>query len=119
MSANKNTAAAGGKVPYELLSPEDVERSARDVPAWSLRGKEIIRVFRFKDFAGSMAFVNEVARLAEAEDHHPDIFISYDRVVLTLSTHKVGGLTRRDFLLAALIDKAAPEEPAPGGSAAR
>jgi 4a-hydroxytetrahydrobiopterin dehydratase len=51
-----------------------------------------------------MAFVNRVAELANAADHHPDILIRYDHVVLTLSSHDSGGLTERDFKLAAAID---------------
>ena len=51
-----------------------------------------------------MAFVNRVAELANAADHHPDILINYDRVTLTLSSHDSGGLTERDFKLAAAID---------------
>jgi 4a-hydroxytetrahydrobiopterin dehydratase len=56
------------------------------------------------DFEGAMAFVNHVAELAEAMDHHPDIDIRYSKVTLTLSTHDAGGLTGRDFALAGKIE---------------
>lgn len=52
-----------------------------------------------------MAFVNRVAAVAEEQRHHPDIRISYNKVRLTLSTHKIGGLSRNDFILAAKIDR--------------
>ena len=52
-----------------------------------------------------MAFVNQVAELAESADHHPDILINYKRVTLTLSTHSAGGLTEKDFDLASQIEK--------------
>jgi len=61
--------------------------------------------FRFADFREAMRFVNRVADLAELEDHHRDIFIHYREVTLTLWTHAAGGLTERDFKLAADIDR--------------
>ena len=73
------------------------------VPGWESNGKEIIRTYKFKDFAEAMAFVNKVAGLAEAADHHPDINIRYNKVRLTLSTHSAGGLTEKDFALARQI----------------
>jgi len=73
------------------------------VPGWESNGKEITRAYKFKDFAGAMIFVNKVAGLAEAADHHPDIDIRYNKVRLTLSTHSAGGLTEKDFSLAKQI----------------
>ena len=73
------------------------------VPGWENNGKEITRVYKFKDFKEAMAFVNRVADLAEAADHHPDIDIRYNKVTLTLSTHSAGGLTEKDFALARQI----------------
>ena len=73
------------------------------VPGWENNGKEITRLYKFKDFAEAMVFVNKVAGLAEAADHHPDIDIRYNKVRLTLSTHSAGGLTEKDFSLARQI----------------
>ena len=73
------------------------------VPDWENNGKEITRLYKFKDFVEAMAFVNKVAGLAEAADHHPDIDIRYNKVRLTLSTHSAGGLTSKDFALARQI----------------
>jgi len=70
------------------------------VPGWESNGREITRTYKFKNFAEAMAFVNKVAGLAEAADHHPDINIRYNKVRLTLSTHSAGGLTDKDFSLA-------------------
>jgi len=72
---------------------------------WDRDGDEIVKTVQLKDFAGSLAYVNEVGRLAEARDHHPDISISWNKVVLRLSTHSAGGLTRMDFDLASEIDR--------------
>jgi len=91
------------------LSTQEALDLACDVPNWIVSEKQIDRAFRFKDFRQAMAFVNRVAEIADAQDHHPDIFISYNRVRLTLATHKVGGLSRNDFILAAKIDRAADD----------
>jgi 4a-hydroxytetrahydrobiopterin dehydratase len=61
--------------------------------------------FTFGNFKEAMAFVNQVAELAESADHHPDILVNYKRVTLTLSTHSAGGLTQKDFDLASHIEK--------------
>ncbi len=86
------------------LSSEEPKNLIKEIPQWTLADKAIEREFSFQDFRQSIAFVNQVADLAEEQNHHPDIFISYSRVKLTLSTHKVGGLSRNDFILAAKID---------------
>ncbi len=75
------------------------------VPNWSLSEGSLVRTLKFKDFLGSMAFVNRVAELAEAEAHHPDIRISWNKVTLTLTTHAIGGLSENDFILAAKINE--------------
>ena len=85
-----------------LTETEIEERLAR-LPGWERRGQEIRRTWAFADFRGAMAFVNRVADLAEAADHHPDIDIRYSKVTLALSTHDAGGLTARDFALAEAI----------------
>ncbi|MCL5022972.1 MAG: 4a-hydroxytetrahydrobiopterin dehydratase [Nitrospirae bacterium] len=77
---------------------------ARGIPEWSLKEGALEKEFRFKDFLQAIDFVNKVAALAEKQDHHPDIVISYNKVKLTLSTHAVGGLSKKDFVLATAID---------------
>jgi len=72
---------------------------------WTLRGQVISRKFEFSDFVAAMRFVNRVARLAEAANHHPDITINYNRVRLALTTHDEGGLTMKDFRLAGKINR--------------
>jgi 4a-hydroxytetrahydrobiopterin dehydratase len=88
----------------KLLSYKEAEELMPQIPSWSLHNKEIDREFRFKDFRQAVDFVNQVAAVANDQDHHPDIFISYNKVNLTLSTHKAGGLTMNDLILAAKID---------------
>ena len=86
------------------LSEQAVKELAVQIPGWTLRDKSIEREFQFRDFKGSIAFVNKVADLAEKQNHHPDICIFYNKVKLVLSTYKIGGLSRNDFILAAKID---------------
>jgi 4a-hydroxytetrahydrobiopterin dehydratase len=62
------------------------------------------------DFRQAMDFVNSVAAIANEQDHHPDVFISYNKVQFTLSTHKIGGLSLNDFIVAAKIDLAADQQ---------
>ena len=71
---------------------------------WGEVGGTLQRTFDFSDFIESMAFVNKVAERAEADQHHPDILIRYNRVTLTLSTHDAGGITEKDFALASTAD---------------
>lgn len=74
------------------------------LPGWQLGEGRISRSYDLAGFGEAIAFVERVARIAEAADHHPDILIRYARVTLTLSTHDAGGLTARDFDLARRID---------------
>jgi 4a-hydroxytetrahydrobiopterin dehydratase len=74
---------------------------------WGRDGDAITREFEREDFVDAIAFVERVADLAQAADHHPDILVhSYNKVRFTLSTHAAGGITERDFVLAAQIDAA-------------
>ena len=74
------------------------------LPGWSRVGHAITRTYRFDDFRGALVFVNRVAELAERQQHHPDIDIRYNQVRLSIWTHDAGGLTERDFRLAAALD---------------
>ncbi len=86
------------------LSEHEIEQALENLPEWGLLGESIQRTYEFPDFVEAMAFVNKVADRAEAEQHHPDILIRYNKVTLTLSTHDAGGLTQKDFELAAQAD---------------
>ena len=91
-----------------LLTPEEVQSRLSSLRGWALEGPVIRKTLRFPSFAAAIAFVDKVAVIADAADRHPDIAIHYDRVTLTLSTHSAGGLTERDFALAAEIETVAP-----------
>lgn len=103
----------GGAKP---LTHEEVTKLMEQVPEWQLSeddrpkvrevglGATIAREFKFKDFIGSINFINKIAEIAEEEGHHPDIQIHYNKVLFELSTHAIGGLSENDFILAAKID---------------
>lgn len=61
--------------------------------------------YKFKDFREALTFTNKVGELAEAQNHHPDIYLGWGKVKLTIWTHKIDGLTESDFVLAAKADK--------------
>lgn len=84
------------------------------VPGWELRDDAgaLQRTWRFADFRAAIAFVNAVAELAEAEQHHPDISIfGYRNVRLEFWTHSVGGLSDNDFIMAAKVNQLAEASP--------
>lgn len=87
-----------------LLDDSDVRTRLAALNGWERAGKEIRKTYALGGFKEAMAFVNRVASLADAADHHPDILVQYDKVTLTLSSHDAGGLTERDFNLAQRID---------------
>ncbi len=74
------------------------------LPGWSRADGAIAREFRFRDFDETMAFVNRVAAMANAEDHHPRMEVEYATCRVLWSTHSAGGLTRNDFICAAKTD---------------
>jgi 4a-hydroxytetrahydrobiopterin dehydratase len=86
------------------------EASIRDLlgqlPGWALaeNGHALTRTFAFKDYYRTLSFVNALAHIANAEDHHPDLSVHYDRCVVRFSTHDVGGLSENDFICAAKAD---------------
>ena len=92
----------------EKLNAGQIKSALASVPEWRKKGAVITRTFQFKDFPAAVKFVNGVARLAEKAWHHPDIDIRWNKVALTLTTHDAGGLTQRDFDLAAAIEALLP-----------
>ena len=88
----------------KALSTVEIENALKNNPEWKLQGGKLIREWTFKDFVEAMAFVNQVATLAETAGHHPDIDIRYNHVLLGLVSHDAGGITARDTAMANRID---------------
>src|SRR6266436_816756 len=70
-----------------------------------VKGHHLEKEYKFKDFKEALAFTNRVGKLAEAQGHHPDIYLAWGKVKLTMWTHKIDGLTESDFVLAAKVDQ--------------
>ena len=86
-----------------LLTDDEISDGLKGL-AWKREGAELTKTVELKDFAGALAWVNQVGAVAEARQHHPDIAISWNKVSLRLSTHSAGGLTALDLELAREID---------------
>jgi len=87
-----------------LLSDAEIEEKLAGLPGWERKGEAIEKGFKHEDFVGSVRFVDSLVEPAEAMNHHPDLAISWDTVMVTISTHSEGGLTANDFELAGRID---------------
>jgi 4a-hydroxytetrahydrobiopterin dehydratase len=89
------------------LGPADCETLSAALDGWQVKdGSHLEKEFATQKFRDTMTFANRIAEIAEHEDHHPDLHLSYRRLGVVLTTHSVGGLTRNDFILAAKIDQA-------------
>lgn len=85
------------------LTGEQITGLLAQVPGWTVREERLHRTFTFRDFVEAMGFVNRMAEVAEAEQHHPDFSVHYREVAVTIWTHVIGGLSENDFVLAARI----------------
>lgn len=87
------------------LNLNQIKERLAEIENWELKEESIYCSLKFKDFKEAMEFINKAADEAEKMDHHPDIYISYNKVELTLTTHSEGGLTKKDFTLAEKINQ--------------
>ncbi|MCE2803284.1 MAG: 4a-hydroxytetrahydrobiopterin dehydratase [Gemmatimonadetes bacterium] len=88
-----------------VLADHEIDRRLAVLSEWMRQGDAITRTFRFAGFPEATAFVQQLVAPAEGINHHPDVDVRYDRVIITLSTHESGGLTENDFALAEQIDR--------------
>lgn len=88
------------------LTEASIRELLPQLPGWELleNGHVLGKTFRFPDYYRTMSFVNALAHVANAENHHPDLSVHYDRCVVHFSTHDVGGLSENDFICAAKAD---------------
>jgi 4a-hydroxytetrahydrobiopterin dehydratase len=102
--ATKACAPCRGGVPP--LKGEELASLQAQVKGWNvIEEHHITKSLKFPDFRQALKFVNQVGNLAEEQGHHPDIFLAWGRVEITIWTHKIDGLTESDFILAAKIDQ--------------
>jgi 4a-hydroxytetrahydrobiopterin dehydratase len=90
------------------MSAAQVEAHLARVRGWSLKDGAIEKGWRFGNFHETMAFVNALAWIAHAEDHHPDLALGYNRCTVRFNTHSVGGISINDFICAAKVDALLP-----------
>jgi len=104
LSQKKCVACEGEMAP---LNREEATILNKQLQGWRLSGdtRWISKEFTFKDFAETMAFVNKIAEIAEGEGHHPDMQVSWGKLVVELTTHAIKGLSANDFIIAAKIDE--------------
>ncbi len=90
------------------VTDEEMAEYRREVPEWEVVEREGIkrleRAFKFPDFKQALAFTNRVGEIAEQEGHHPALLTEWGKVTVTWWTHKIGGLHRNDFIMAAKTD---------------
>ena len=102
----KCEACEGGIPPMSLSRAQKHKKELHKDWKIASDGKSLSREMKFKDFKENVDFVNQVARLAESEGHHPDMLIhGWNKLRITLSTHAISGLSMNDFILAAKIDQ--------------
>jgi 4a-hydroxytetrahydrobiopterin dehydratase len=91
------------------MSSHEVGQGLEQLDGWTVEDSEghmrLTKTFKFKGFMPGVELVNRIAKVAEAEGHHPDLLLSYGSVTVHLFTHAAGGLTENDFILAAKIDQ--------------
>jgi len=105
---NKNCIPCkGGVLPFAI---EEIQKYVKKIDGWEIKKEEeknyfLKKIFKFKNFAESLKFVNQVGGIAEKEGHHPDIMFGWGYAQIKIFTHKIKGLVESDFILAAKIDK--------------
>jgi 4a-hydroxytetrahydrobiopterin dehydratase len=99
----------GGTPP---LTGREIAPLLAQLDGWEVEeGKRVIKTFRFTNFVQAVEFVNAITQVAEAEQHHPDLYVRWGQVRVYLWTHKIDGLTESDFVMAAKIDRVYADRP--------
>ncbi len=83
------------------MTAEQSKEALKDLPDWTLKSGSIEKEFRFKSYLAGLDFAYSIGKIAEEQDHHPDMAVRWRRVKLSFSTHSIGGLSQNDFIMAA------------------
>ena len=86
------------------MNKELMNKIQSDLNEWAIQNELLVKEFVFSTFQDAINFVNAVAKIADEADHHPDIFISYNKVKISLTTHDVGEISEKDYSLAKAIE---------------
>ncbi|MFF9199049.1 4a-hydroxytetrahydrobiopterin dehydratase [Streptomyces sp. NPDC014779] len=95
-------------MPTEPLSQKEIEDRLRELPGWSLDGDRITRDYELADHFAATALVVHVSQIQQELNHHSDLTLGYKSVALAVHTHSAGGITEKDFELAARVEAVAP-----------
>jgi len=88
-----------------LLTPDEITHRLQTLPGWEVQNGQLTKTFKVTTFAHAVLFIGAIGQYAEAANHHPDLSLKgYNKVTVELSTHSAGGLTEKDFNLAAQIE---------------
>ena len=102
---SKRCVPCEGGIP--ALSEEEIAPLLAQLDGWNVvGGKRLAKTYHFPDFVQALAFVNRAGAIAEDEGHHPDLYLTWGKVGVELTTHAIGGLSENDFILAAKLDAA-------------
>lgn len=102
--ADQKCVPCRGNVPP--LKGQEIQKLLGQLEGWTVISEHhLAKRFTFPDFKQGLDFVNRLGEIAEEEGHHPDIFLAWGKVEITIFTHKADGLTQSDFVLAAKIDR--------------
>ena len=86
------------------MNEELINKIKLDLNEWMIHNELLVKEFVFSTFQDAINFVNDVAKIADEADHHPDIFISYNKVKISLITHDLGEISEKDYSLAKEIE---------------
>ena len=102
LTTKKCVPCEAGTLPLE---EDKVNELLKQIPTWTLKDRHLFKKFKFKSFLEAMKFINQIAEIAEQEQHHPDFSVHYNKVEIEIWTHAINGLSENDFIVAAKIDK--------------
>ena len=91
----------GGTTPYNALQTKEM---LTQLKGWIVEDGKLVKLYAFKNYYETMAFVNALAWVSHREDHHPDLVVGYNKCRVEYSTHSIGGLSENDFICAAKAD---------------
>ena len=87
------------------LTDSEISERLRSLEGWEVRDSRLVKSFKFKDFMSAVHFVDEIAPVADAQGHHLDLQVGWGKVVVELTSHDAGGLTEKDFEVAARLPR--------------
>ena len=89
------------------VTDEEIKKLIQEIPDWEIEegNRRLSRTFKFKNFVDALGFTNKVGTIAEEEQHHPSLITDWGKVTVIWWTHKINGLHRNDFIMAAKTDK--------------